>query len=319
MKKSIILGILIVLCSVPVCISQNLVPNWEFEQHAGCPTSISDIGTLNHWYAPTAGSSDYYNVCGVNGANIPSLYSTELPHSGDGYAGIICYMEATGTPPGYREYITVALTEDLIAGYCYEFEMFVNMSEGGQYSIVELGVYFSDSLVSTDLPPPFSPTPLLVTPQLENTNGFLNDISGWTSISGTYTALGGESFITIGNFNDDLNTTVELTNPSGNENIAYYLIEDVSLIECEENSLSEENNLHSVNTYPNPFSETLTITSSLKSSCEVIIYDLSLNVVSVYDFTNSIDIDTRFFEPGLYFYKVTNKEGEFKSGKLLKQ
>jgi hypothetical protein len=69
-------------------------------------------------------------------------------------------------------------------------------------------------------------TPLPFTPQVVST-GSVNATTGWTLISGIYTAIGGEQFITIGNFNTDALTTVNNGPVTGSKNSAYYYIEDV--------------------------------------------------------------------------------------------
>lgn len=318
MKKSIILSILIMLCSIPVCNSQNLVPNWDFEGHTNCPISLNDLG-VNDWFQPTTGTPDYFNACGSNQAQIPSLFTGyQPPLSGDGYMGFICFSQPS-MDTNYREYISVALSDTLIAGQCYDFEMFVNLNYVSQNAIAEIGVHFSVTALSSG-----TSSPLSVIPQIVNTSGVISDTSAWTSISGSYMALGGESHITIGNFNDDANTTSQLVFPSTWNAYAYYFVENVSLsltslAECDNASLDKENILTSLNVYPNPFSETLTFISPIKSPCKLIVYDFALNIVSANNFTESINLDTRTFVSGMYLYKILNNGEVIKSGKLVKR
>jgi gliding motility-associated-like protein len=67
-------------------------------------------------------------------------------------------------------------------------------------------------------------------PQITNpSTNFILDKTNWVPITGEYTAVGGEQFITIGNFNTDANT---ITKPAqgGTQQWAYYYIDDVFVI-----------------------------------------------------------------------------------------
>ena len=59
----------------------------------------------------------------------------------------------------------------------------------------------------------------------------MSDTLNWKLIQGIYVANGGESFITIGNFNNDLTTDTITSNSTSLYDGAYYYIDDVSVIE----------------------------------------------------------------------------------------
>src|SRR3972149_1459638 len=66
-------------------------------------------------------------------------------------------------------------------------------------------------------------------PQVESLN-IITDIKNWTLISGEYIAVGGEKYLTIGNFRNDANTQRDTINPNAPWwNSAYYYIDDVSV------------------------------------------------------------------------------------------
>ncbi|MEX2379920.1 MAG: gliding motility-associated C-terminal domain-containing protein [Vicingaceae bacterium] len=56
------------------------------------------------------------------------------------------------------------------------------------------------------------------------------DTSGWVKIEGIYLAEGGEQYLTIGNFNDDTNTSYHIFNNNATIPSSYYYIDDVSLV-----------------------------------------------------------------------------------------
>jgi hypothetical protein len=61
-------------------------------------------------------------------------------------------------------------------------------------------------------------------------NPIISDTLNWIKIQSIYNSVGGEKFITIGNFNNDITTDTITSNSSGSSGSAYYLIDDVFLI-----------------------------------------------------------------------------------------
>ena len=91
-----------------------------------------------------------------------------------------------------------------------------------------MGVYFtSDSLITN------SSLAYIVTTQIvNNLMNIITDKENWVKIEGSFTASGGERFLTIGNFrsNNETDTTRLLPNTDG---YAYYLIDDVAVYPCD--------------------------------------------------------------------------------------
>lgn len=203
--------------------SQNLVPNPDFEMYAACPATFGTGGPLpaSPWTSATSdGSPDYFNVCanptwfGVPG----NFFGVENPHSGVAYAGLYCYLDNTD----YKEYLLAPLTEPLIAGTPYSVKFWISLADY-TCGTSEIGAYLSSS------PPPYNASGIVMaTPQITTSAGILNDTSGWVLISGCVVALGGEAWITIGNFSLDVNTPID---PACSLSFvsSYYYIDDVSV------------------------------------------------------------------------------------------
>ncbi len=226
MKKHIILVQLLLICGI--CNSQNLIPNGDFEQHTGCPGNLSQLSDANYWIQPSTGTADYFNQCANNPiSNVPiTEFGFQIAHSGGAFAGI-----RTWTTGGinYREYIETPFSSiagsSLVANECYHFQMYVNLCNHCKYNSNDIGVYFSDTLISgvgnwNVLP---------YVPQLYNNTSYADTLN-WMLISGNYTAHGGESYLIIGNFKSDVLTDTTIGNPAGNENMAYFYFDDVSLV-----------------------------------------------------------------------------------------
>jgi hypothetical protein len=203
----------------------NLVPNPSFESYVSCPTGYSQFYQTVSWNEPNAGTSDLFNACSPGGfpsVNVPantSGYQNAL--TGVGYAGIIPYSAA----PDYREYVQAQLSSPLVNGNTYLVSFWVSLGDTSSIAIDRLGAHFPVGQIG----PLGSNTTLLVTPQVESpANVFLTNSTGWTQISGTFVAAGGESHIVIGSFRDDASTNT-VPGPSNWPGGSYYYIDDVSV------------------------------------------------------------------------------------------
>lgn len=202
----------------------NLVPNASFENYANCPGTYGQFYECVGWSMPNAGTSDLFNACSPTGfpsVSVPTnTTGYQVPVTGVGYAGIIPYSPA----PDYREYLQAPLTSPLAPGATYTVSFMVSLADTSSIAIDRLGAYFSVGPIG----PLMSNTTLLVTPQVESpANVFLTNSTGWTTISGTFVAAGGEDHIIIGSFRDDASTNT-VPGPSVWPGGAYYFIDDVA-------------------------------------------------------------------------------------------
>jgi OOP family OmpA-OmpF porin len=306
------LGCFIILfVGCKVCEGQNLVPNGSFEQYTTCPTICTQLDSALFWVNPTWATPDYFNACSASStAGVPNnLLGFQYAHSGNGYAGIILYEN---TVMDARDYIEVPLITSLSPGFSYHFEMYVNSANIMHYAIDTIGVYFSNTLIygiNNFLNLPF-------TPQIQCSSGYITDTLNWLMLSANYIATGGESYIVIGNFNNDLNTNAIISNPLFSWDAAYTYIDDVSLTRL--TGIEEQNTNEEIKISPNPFADKLNITLKRNEPLEVILYDITSRKILNQTFTNSISINTGELSKGIYIYEVRNKNGVIKKGKVVK-
>jgi len=292
--------------------SQNLVQNGSFEQFSVCPNSFGQITSSSFWFSPSLGTPDYYNQCAapVSGIDVPDNWGGfQQAHIGVAYAGISLYYDNW---VDCREYMEIELSSPLVANSCYYFEMYANLPDTCRYTTPTIGVYFSNSIISGI----GNNSNLSFIPQLNNTTANLIDSANWTLISGTYTALGGERYITIGNFYDDGGTVAILVNSTTNHHDSYCYIDDVSLSLC--TGINDLNQNVSVNIYPNPFSDELMIENTDGDLLEIILYDIASRKLLRQSFTSSTSINTEQLSKGIYLYEVRNRNGLCKKGKVVK-
>ncbi len=121
----------------------------------------------------------------------------------------------------------------MIAGECYLVQLYVHPSNYPadlyeSYATDDIEIYFSAERI-TDSVSIFN---LPVIPQFENTEGnFLyTEDDEWVLVNGFYTAMGGENWITVGNFNNESNTDIlDFMDEVDGAAICYYFIDDVSV------------------------------------------------------------------------------------------
>lgn len=244
-KPALYSAILVFTCSISATAQPNLVVNGDFEEYSSCPNGFSDpsqnpkeIEKCIGWKAPTYGTSDYYNTCSLNSnVSIPiNGFGQQLPFNGDGYLGsyFTNYNFGDGTD-GYSgimwwEYVQGELITPLESGKLYKLSMEVSLAEYSDLMINEFGVYFSVSPISSP-----NTASLNVIPQCTFfESNYFRDTVNWVHLEMDFTASGGEQFLTIGNFNNDLTTDTMRRfdlSPGTNPYFTYFYIDNVMLID----------------------------------------------------------------------------------------
>jgi hypothetical protein len=243
MKRFIV--ILICTFSLSYCYSQsnNLVLNPSFEEHDICKDLHASLpnGRVIYWNSASVGTTDYYNSC-VNdssviyiGVRVPlNQLGFEYPKSGTGYIGLVPHANLLDGR-NWREYAQGTLRDTLINNQKYILSFYLSYADA--YWLPEacfdnFGVYFSD----TQLNYGSYEESLPLMPQFQNPIGNLfNTKIGWQRVEGTYTAHGGEKYLTLGNFENNANTRVYDCFGTGITSSDYYesylYMDDVSLID----------------------------------------------------------------------------------------
>lgn len=224
----------------------NMVFNPSFEEYTLCPERIDAKGVMNGvdaWWQPTAGSSDYFNVCSGRDCAVPrNKMGVQTARTGVAYCGIYCSQAS------YREYLQTQLKSPLLPGHRYRVSFYVSLAEKSPHAIATIGAMLTsqrlsdstwDVLMQRESVDYGDNQSQLISvyykPQVVNDKDrVLDDMKSWTLVSGDFVADGGELFLTIGNFNSFNNSTVVETN-AANAVLqgAYYYIDDVSVVPTE--------------------------------------------------------------------------------------
>lgn len=243
MRHTLLITLLILLAPLLLAQQDNLVYNPSFEDYLSCPRRIEATGQLTiveGWYQPTGGSADYFNRCGTPTCSVPrNKMGYQQPHSGNGYCGIYCNKTE------YREYLQTELRQPLAAGCTYRLTFYVSLSEYSTCAVATMGglltayraedtarcmlTHREEREIGAGMRQVISTTFI---PQVQNSiDTPLTDWRRWTRISGTFTAKGGERFLTIGNFATATKSGITVPDSLKPQLTgAYYFIDDVELV-----------------------------------------------------------------------------------------
>jgi hypothetical protein len=283
--------------------SQDYVANGSFEIFSACPTELGQIVLADGWKIPPSmniSSPDYFNACAGPPIGVPAnLTGYQNAFDGNAYAGIAIHSSIGN----YREYIQTQFETPLVAGQQYLVSF--RVSAAGLGFSNNIGALVSHSQPTGD----GTFHPIDAAPQI-NAADIIANVTGWTEVSGTYIAAGGEAFLTIGNFFDDAATTV-----SGTSLTTYYYVDDVSVTPLIMMGLVDIGDSRFV-VYPNPFTGQLNF-------CLPAGQIESIKVHSVYGtvyISGQTDvIDLSYLPSGFYIIAITGKNGKTVTRKIEKE
>lgn len=195
--------------------SQNLLKNGSFEDCIGCPDVNGAIKLCANWTIPNYSTPDLYKKCDslfFNNFDIPiNMAGHQEPFKGNAYAGFVLYFDSIT----YAEYIQGEMRKPLEKDMDYVITFYLSWAEFSDYYCDRIGYLFNsekiiieprkgrrikrnnDKLYSNDM--------------LSTSNGFvkLNDETktdrmSWHKVQFIYRAKGGEKYLILGLFDDNL-------------------------------------------------------------------------------------------------------------------
>ncbi len=205
--------------------SQNLVPNGSFETYTTCPNFASQIYYAAPWMGKDNNSVDYFNACAPLPYNVPYSGGIAFQYAADG-VGYAAFWAYNGVNNNYREYAQVQLTNQLVVNQYYYLRFYINNAPT-KYVVNNIGAAITNTAIGLT---GGSGSVLNYTPAiLKYGNPIINDTLNWIEISAVYKSLGGEEYLTIGNFFSDGNTDTLAAN-YGTYQGTYCYLDNVSLV-----------------------------------------------------------------------------------------
>lgn len=217
---------------------QNLVRNPSFEQYQFIPEELGSIEALSHCFTSNRSTPDYFHSRSNSElVDVPfNRMGNTLARTGLAYTGIYSFTERY-LKNDFREYIQLQLKQPMLSGASYCIKAHVFLAQSSNRALKSLGILASrlkfdlahehdikvghhHSLSATDY-------------------GFLEQ-RDWIEITCLYKAMGGEQYISIGNFLDDKTTEFKAVEPSSDNlskhvDFAYYYIDDVCVTDVQKN------------------------------------------------------------------------------------
>ena len=212
---------------------ENLVPNGSFESIGKKPKRLGKIESATGWVSPTGVRADLFVETKIPEIGVPdNAYGQEDPQEGDNYIGVTGFSYGNKVP---RSYVMTKLEAPMKKGMKYCVKMYVSLAEASKYASNNTGVMFSKKQFGTE-----SKVSIFEDASIVHLNNDYETVSArydWTEICGTYTAKGGEKYITLGNFASNDETRFErMKKDAKTKDIrvkqvisAYYYIDDVSV------------------------------------------------------------------------------------------
>lgn len=179
--------------------AQNLVMNPSLESYTypvirtwpGATEPGKSI--LPGWVTPTRGTADFYN----SHESVCDGYPIAKARTGEGRCALILGLGTQNLGSmNYKEYIQGKFATPLEAGKKYCVKFYVTLDRASPYTTTGIGAYISNNAIMSNFKEPFPYEPQIITHKL------ITYEDGWTEISGTYVAQGGEKYITLGSYTD---------------------------------------------------------------------------------------------------------------------
>lgn len=206
--------LLIFLLGFKTVFAQNLVTNPSFEQYTKCVEYYGDLIKSVGWSkGHYAASPDYFNRCYNPVSKYTEIYfgvplnfeGTREPVTGNAYAGLALFFYDRYLD---REYVKNKLQSKLQAGKKYKASFFVSLSDSSELISDHISfaftveptkknkgqISFIDPMTSIII---CATNIKIVAPEKLNKKS-------WVKIEAEYTAIGGEEYLIIGSFMDDM-------------------------------------------------------------------------------------------------------------------
>jgi hypothetical protein len=285
----------------------NLVFNPGFESYTACPAGGGyDIQNANGWNH-ARGSCDYFNTCATSAVQqVPfNYFGYQMPANGNAYAGIVNYSSNFF----YREIIIGQLTAPLVIGQKYFCSYKTSRADNNSNSVNGFSVNKAGFKLSKFT---YTNVPINNSATYFNSS-VITDTVNWTRIASSFVADSAYQYIMIGNFFNDINTTIVA---DGNGSSSYYYIDDVCL--------STDSTLCTLSTgintketvglliYPNPASDYIYIKQPFEDfilSYSIFNNDGSLIIENTPLTSGKIEI--KLLPSGFYVIKITTVDSYY--------
>ncbi|MBL7928704.1 MAG: T9SS type A sorting domain-containing protein [Bacteroidia bacterium] len=297
-----LLSFCLLMLSLKVQAQINLVPNPSFEDTVSCPHFANQIDKAAGWWASRE-SPDYFNECDwlTGNTSVPQNFcGYQYAFHGSAYAGFVAFARNF---PNAREYFTCQLINPLTTGKKYFVRYYLNLSGGGSKKIAcnNIGLLFST--VNYNLS-----NPAFVGNHSQfKTDSIIADTLNWVLVDGSFIADSNYTYLSVGNFYDDMLTDTINIIPSPST-YSYYFIDSISVVEDPTLSIFGAQN-HDFIIYPNPFSESIRLHSRDNKIETFHVIDMSgqtIKIITDIISESAIYLNFESMSKGIYILIINN-------------
>lgn len=202
MMKNCLLILALLAGTVPSLAQVNFVPNNSFEEHYR-PCDRDGADCAKSWYEPTNAGGDYFND---KTKEFKPLDKSNVAQDGHGFAGLYTMNGEE------REYLAIHLNFTLRELNIYEFSVWTRYVADSSSTATPLQLVVKNK--------PFLDLPQkTVIDHATNASTIPQKSGDWTLTKMTFTAEGGEKYLTIGYFDD----------PATKTGTCYYYVDNITL------------------------------------------------------------------------------------------
>ena len=241
MFKSIFVSILLFFIPTSLLFSQNLVPNHSFEGLVNYPVVKNPKNAfefesqsgykpfqrnLKYWKAGSDATPDLRIITkGIYRQCQQRYKDCNRPKTGEHFVGIMTFLKNSNTDV-FREYIQIKLKSTIKPGIKTYCELWIQKDRQAKLVSNNIGFYFSQKKF-------YEETEVCIEkkPQVNHSEIINQENLEWVKIEGTFVPDKPLIYLTIGNFYNNENTTVEsfkkFRGSSWTPAYAHYLIDDV--------------------------------------------------------------------------------------------
>ena len=232
MKHLSIIAYLLLCC----CMASAQIVTPGFTHYTSCPVTYSQVDLCIGWHQPTAGTSDYFNVCAAGtDVGVPQNLLGYQDNMYNAYTGLCTY--APNAFYDYKEYIGTSIAP-LTVGHTYTMSITVSLADSSSYATDGLGVFFS----TYQLDSPSLYTTLHVTPQIDYSSyGTITDKTNWVTLIKTFVADSAYTSLIVGCFKPlgvlHIDSLASGSNDAVNGRFCYYYIGRIGIPDSINNSI----------------------------------------------------------------------------------
>jgi hypothetical protein len=324
-----LIKILLLFCVVNGFAQQNLVPNHSFEVLDSCPKGLTEIVCAKYWEAYNA-TPDLFSPCyngNSNDASSPkNTFGYICPSNGQNYAGFASLVNIPNST--YQEILGIKLTNTLNIGtqYFFSFKVALAGQGGNSYANTKIGLKFATKKFNYSFGTITATSSIVNNLSTFHSNSLITDTTNWTTINGSFISDSSYTYLYIGNFFSNSNTSPVLL--YGNSSTAYYYLDDVCVstnsLTCNISSqtpcfgatkIKQDLFEFEKKVFPNPTQDFIYFETPKKEFVNYEIYDFKGDLLI---FDKKIPADLSRLKSGVYFLKINLINNKSITKKIIK-